>query len=181
MYTDQVEDGLLLFGELTNNTGTTQELWLVSGLFYDAQGQLIADDDSVYDYWPIDVVPPDGRVPFVLEIDGISSAADFKLRVDADPGSETPRQDFEFLDLNQWTEDDSYCLAGRLRNPGGQLQDYLVIVATLYDGQGNVVNFYDDYGLDLEDLVGDQTQGFEICVDPPNQDTARYELRAWGQ
>jgi len=46
----------------------------------------------------------------------------------------------------------------------------------LYDGQGNVVNF-GDYG---EFGVDDDEVDFEICINPPNQEVARYELRAWG-
>jgi hypothetical protein len=30
------------------------------------------------------------------------------------------------------------------------------------------------------DVVGDLTADFKICVSPPNQGVARYELRAWG-
>ena len=54
-------------------------------------------------------------------------------------------------------------------------------VTVAYDGQDNVVNFNDDFELDLQGVVGDQTLDFELCIDPPNQDVARHELRAWGE
>jgi hypothetical protein len=181
VYTDQYQDGLLLYGDLINNTGTSQELMRVTGTFYYAQGQVIADEESTYDYWTVGILPPAGRVPFELTVDGIQGAAKFKLRVEAEPSNESPRQDFEFSDLDQWNEEDVYCVEGMVRNPGGELQDYLAIVAVLYDNQDRVVNFGDYYEPYLTDVVGGQPLDFEICVAPPNQGVARYELRAWGQ
>ena len=178
VYTDQYEDGLLLYGDLINNTESPQALALITGTFYDDQGQVIANEDSIYDYWPpVDAIPPGGRMPFELIVDGIQGDAKSSLRVEAEPSSESPRQDFEFSDLNQWNEGDVYCVGGTLRNPGGELQGYLVIVAVLYDDQGNVVNFGDYYEPYLE---SDEALDFETCVAPPNQGVARYELWAWG-
>lgn len=175
------EDGLLLYGKLTNGTGAPQELEDVSGAFYDAQGQLIADKSSTFDYWPINVVPPGGAVPFELTVFDGQGAADYDLNVEAQPSGENTRQDFEFKDVEQRSEDGDYCLSGNLRNSGDELRDYLVIVAILYDAQGNVVNFdyYDEYN--PAGVKGDNPSSFEICVPPPNQDVANYELRAWGQ
>jgi hypothetical protein len=64
-----------------------------------------------------------------------------------------------------------------LRSTGDSVQNYLVIVAVLYDDQDNVVNFGDYYEPYLE---SDEALNFEICVGSPNQGVARYELRAWG-
>jgi len=61
-----------------------------------------------------------------LLVEGIDSAANFDLNVVAEPGSTSPRQDFEFGDVNQRAEADTYCLTGQFRNPGAELQDYLV-------------------------------------------------------
>jgi hypothetical protein len=166
---------------MINNTGASQELAFVTGTFYDAQGQVIAGEDRTFDYWPIiNAVPPGGRVPFELTVEGIQSAANFDLSVKAEPSEETPHQDFEFSDVSQWNEEDAYCLKGTLRNLGGQLQEYLIIMAVLYDDQDNVINFseYEEYA--PEEVLGDQTSTFEICVAPPNQGVARYELRALG-
>ncbi|MFN8456224.1 MAG: FxLYD domain-containing protein [Anaerolineae bacterium] len=175
------QDGLLLYGKVTNETGSPQELEAVSGLFFDEQGQLIADRSSTFDYWPVNVVPPGGSVPFALTVFTIQSAAKFDLNVEAQPSEENARQDFDFANVNPRKEDDDYCVSGELRNNGDELQDYLVIVAILYDGQGNVVNFdyYDEYNPD--GIRGDDTSEFDICVPPPNQETANFELRAWGR
>jgi hypothetical protein len=66
---------------------------------------------------------------------------------------------------------------GALQGPAETLQSYLVIVVVLYDAQNNIINFGDYYEPYLE---SGRTLDFEICVGPPNQGVARYELRAWG-
>jgi hypothetical protein len=171
----------VLYGNVVNNTGAAQELMTIVGTFFNDQGQVIADADRTYAYWPGYVIPPGGRVPFEMLVDGIKGAANFELDVEATPSEETPRQDFEVADLNQWNEDDVYCLKGKVRNPAGALEDYLIIAAVLYDAQDNIVNFgdYEEFGL-ITASAGD-TSEFEICVEPPNQDVARYEVQAWGR
>lgn len=181
LYNEQ-EKGLLLYGDLINSTGSPQALTLITGTFYDDQGRVIAAEERVYDYWPpVDAIPSGGRLPFELGVNGLQGDARFTLRVEAEPSSESPRQDFEFSDLSQWNEEDVYCVRGALQNPDGGLQDYLVIVAVLYDDQDRVVNFGDYSEPYPMDVVGGQSSNFEICVGPPNQGVTRYELRAWGQ
>ena len=85
VYTDQYEDGLLLYGEVINNTGVAQELGYIFRTFYDAQGQIIADENSTGDYWPFKLIPPGERLPFGLFVDGIYGAANFDLQVQAEP------------------------------------------------------------------------------------------------
>lgn len=171
--------GLLVHGNLLNNTGNAQELALVTGTFYDEQGQVVADGNTT-DYWPVAGIPQGGQVPFELVVPGLTSVANFDLRVDAQPGGTIPRQDFEFFDLNAANTGEDYCVGGKLRNPGEKLASYLVIVAVIYDEQGNVINYYDLYNQSPQDLVGDQTTDFEICVNPLNQQVAHFESLAWG-
>lgn len=171
---------MLLFGDLINNTGFSQELFDIVGQFYDVNGQVVADESSTYGYWPIFVIPADGRMPFELTVEGIRDAANYDLRVDSEPSGEVPRQDFEFFDLYELNEDYGYCVGGRIRNPGGALEDDMVVVAVLYDAQDTIVGFGEYYPY-FEELVGDQTEEFEICADTYSQQVARYELRAWGQ
>lgn len=77
------EDVLVIYGEVINNTGASQQLDVMGGLFFDNQGQVIADDRNIETHWSAEVVPPGGRVPFEVVVDGIQTAADFKLNVEA--------------------------------------------------------------------------------------------------
>lgn len=120
---------------------------------------------------------PGVRVPFELIVDGVHDAANFTLKVEAEPSSESPRQNFELSGLRQWVEEDDYCLEGVGQSTDDSVQNYLVIVAILYDEGGNVVNFGNYYDSNLE---VDKALNLEICVGPHNQGVAHFELRAWG-
>lgn len=178
---DPYGDGMLLFGEAINNTGASQELSFISGTFYDNLGQVIAGEDDTDDYAPLEVVPPGGRVPFELTVYGLQNAENYELWVSSEVSSQTPRQDLVVSDVEQLEDEGDYCVAGVVRNQGGQLGDYLVVVATLYDAQDNVINFGDDYYSDVEEIVGDDALDFEICIESLEQNVARYEVLAWGQ
>lgn len=174
-------DGLLLVGHLINNTTSIQEIEAVTGTFYDAQGQVIAGSDRVYGYWPVDLVLPGGGVPFELLVEGIDNAADFDLGVEAEPSQEDLIQDFDFKDLNQRNEGGDYCLAGKVQPEDEEPRDYIVIVAILYDTQGQVVGFGDNQDIFPEDVEDGQAASFEMCVPSPDQAVARYDVLAWGQ
>lgn len=174
------DDSLLLYGEMINDTGSAQELLFITGLFYNDQGQLVADDQSTYDYWPVDVVPPGGRVPFELAVNDIQSAANFELWAKSRTSSSTPRQDFELVEENEQVEESVYCLTGSLKNPGEALKNYLAVVVIVYDEAGNVLNFGDDYAADVESVSGDTPLEFEVCLNLPGQSVSSHQVLAWG-
>ncbi len=177
---DETGENIRLYGDVLNNTGAAQKLAYITGVFYGDSGQVIANEDSILDYWPVDRVPAGGRVPFELTVSGIQSAADFDLNVIAEPSNRTPLQDFEVVELTPAVDHGLYCVAGRLRNPGDALESYLTVVTVLYDSQNNVINFSDYHKPVPRDIVGDRTLDLEICVDPLGQAVAHHELRAWG-
>jgi hypothetical protein len=168
-------------GEAINGTGASQRLSDITGTFYDAAGGVIAGEDDTDSYWPMYVAPAGGRVPFEITLYDIREVADFDLQVIAQASDETARQDFEFQELDASNDGSDYCVAGKLRNPGDKLGDYLVIAAVLYDDQDDVINFDSGTWRHPQQIVGDQLLDFEVCVDPLGQDVARYEMRAWGQ
>ncbi len=172
---------MVLYGDLLNNTSFSQKLDYIFGTFYDAQDQVIADEENTFDYWPINIVPPGGLIPFELTVEDIQSVANFDLKVESEPSDETLRQDFELSDLDQSNMGSHYCVTGKLRNQGGALQYSLTIVLVLYDDQDKVVNFGDYAERSPAAVVDDQALDFEVCADALDQSIARHELRAWGQ
>ncbi len=171
---------LLLYGEMVNNTGAAQQISLVTGTFYNSQGQLIAADKSTYGLWPTSIVPAGGHVPFALTVYDVQDTADFKLSVKAEAVDTAPRQDFEFVTVNEERVDGLYCLNGALKNPGSQLTDYLVIAAILYDAQGQVLRFFNVRETAVTEVIGDRALDFETCLESPPANVARHELLAWG-
>jgi hypothetical protein len=174
-------EGLLLYGDALNNTGVPQELSEVSTTLYDAQGQILANVDNTFGYWPVDIVPAGERLPFQLIIPEVQTAADFELHIKAQPKEEAPAHEFEFTNIDQWSEEGITCLTGQLQNQGEPLEDYLVLMAVFYDGQGQVIGFGEYYAPAVEEVQGDQLMAFEICIESPTQTIARYELRSWGE
>jgi hypothetical protein len=181
LYADPASNNLLFHGDLENQTGSGQRLSLISGVFYDDGGQVIAASDQVDGYWPVEAIPANGRMPFELTVAGIQSAASFTLEIGAEPIGDPPRQDFEFIGINQRSEADRYCLAGQLRNPGEALQEYLTIVTILYNPEGGILNFshYSEAG--FGEIAGDHTLDFDICIGSTHREIAGHELRAWGR
>ncbi len=177
---DESDPNIVIFGEVINNSGAVQEIGAITGLFYDAQGQVIANEANTTDYWPVEAIPVGGRMPFEMVVIGIQSAASYKLSVESGLSPDLPRQNFEFSAVAQTNESGNYCVGGKARNPGEALKSYLIIVVTLYDGQNKVINFGSDEKVGVTTLVGDKTVNFRICIVPPNQDTTRYDLQAFG-
>ncbi|MCG3211488.1 MAG: hypothetical protein FOGNACKC_05134 [Anaerolineae bacterium] len=176
------DGGLLLYGEVINDTGSTQELYYISGTFYNDGGQIIAGRSNTADFIPIDTLSPGERVPFELTVNNVDSAARFDLWARSGSGGNAPRRNnFEFLDVTEQHQNDTYCLSGSLANRGNDLDDYVDIVAILYDDRNNVIKFSESYQTEVEDLSGDETLAFEFCVDSLDDEVARYDLRAWGQ
>lgn len=178
---DQNQRSMIVYGDVVNNTGSSQRIIYVTGIFYDNQGRIIAGVADTEDYLPFEFVPSGGRIPFKLTVYDTQGVSDFDLSVASQPSSATPRQDFELSNLEPSGEAGDYCVAGRLQNPGSQLLDNLVVVAVLYDAEDNVINFDRYEAPSPQDVVGDQTLDFEICVDTLDQGVARYEVQAFGQ
>ena len=126
-------------------------------------------------------MPVWAHVPFELDIESAQPITRLQLTAQSTPAMETLRQDFQFADVNQWTNQDGmYCLGGQVQNAGPSLQNYVIILATIYNQQGKLVSFSDDVPASPEVLDGGQTSPFEMCLDPLNQQVKRYELTALG-
>ncbi len=174
------EEGLLLMGELVNGTGAPQQVIDISGAFYDAQGQVAEDILDLVSYVPVDPVPANAHVPFYLQVNGRQDIDHFDLSALSEPASDPPRQDFQLSGIEQWVGDTTgYCIRGQVDNQGPPLQEYLIVVAIGYDGQGSVVNFGEYY---VDPLPGSNGQGspFEMCLDPLSRQISRHDLIAFG-
>jgi len=174
------EEGLLLMGELVNNTGAPQQVIDISGAFYDAQGEDTVNSLNVVSYVPVDPVPVDAHIPFYLQVDGRRDIDHFDLNALSEPASDPPRQDFQFSGVEQWVDDDTgYCLRGQVDNQGPPVQEYLIVVAIGYDDQGSVVNFGEYYVDTLPGSDG-QSSPFELCLASPGRQLNRHDLRVFG-
>lgn len=170
---------MLVYGEMSNDTGEPQRVMGVQATFYDGQGQPLVDNRSL-DYLPAETVPAGERVPFELTVIGAPAGANLDLSVEARPDSASPRQDFSIAQVAPFDQAGEYCLAGQVQNPGAPLASYLTIVAVLYDAQDGVIGFNSSYEPAGTGFSSGQPLQFTVCINPSGQPVARYEVRAWG-
>lgn len=178
---DELDNGIIFYGEFVNNTDTTQELTNITGTFYNAQGQVTATEDQIFDYWPIEIIPAGESIPFELAVTDIDDIADFDLHIESQPSDQALHQNFQITSLEQYTANNLYCLSGQLQNQGAQLQDYLTIIAVLYDADDHVIGFGEYFGPDAGNVQNDQFVDFDLCASSNAYPVARHELRIWGQ
>jgi hypothetical protein len=170
-----------VYGEAVNNTGATQRINLIAGTFYNAQGQVVVTLIQTSGYWPVDVLPSGGRVPFEMIAPGTSDPASYTLAVQSQTSTATPRTDFEFTRQGESIGDGLYCAQAAFRNPGADLSSYLYIVLILYNDQNNVINLSEAYEPSLAEIAGGQSHDMEVCADPLGLTVDHYEWRAWGR
>ena len=175
------QEGVIIYGRLTNQSGQPQAITAIGGQFFDDQNRPIATGGNVYSGWPADVIPPDGQIPFMMSVDGVGAVGDYSLTVESEAAPTSPRQTFEFHEVQGSKDQEAYCLDGWLQNSGPPMVDYLIIVATVYDGQGNVIGFGDYFETQPEEIVGDERLEFAICLDIADPNVGRYDLQAWGE
>lgn len=179
-YFDETENSFRLVGEVVNNSSVEQQIITVTGDFFDSQGQLVADETAALDFLPQIFVPVGGRVPFEILVDGLQSAARWDLRVEA-MESLNPIRQFPPEEVSDRIDSGRYCVKGLVRNPGERLQESLIVVAVLYDADGNVVNYGEATPSSPFSIFGARVFNFDICVSPPNDGVVRYEARALGR
>lgn len=174
------EDAVVV-GELINNTQIPQRDVYVSGVFYDRNNQVILDEIESLSYVPVEIIPVGGRVPFELVVESAQPIYRLDLYARSEPSGDPPRQDFQFADVTHWTsKTNMYCLGGKVLNPSPLLEDYLVVLATIYNNQGYVASF-GEYSALLPASAGNQSTPFELCIDPLEQPIVHYELKALGR
>lgn len=171
--------GLIVYGEALNDSGAPQRVLGLQSVLYDSQGKSLTKE-VVDDYWPLETVPPEGRMPFELTVLGPSQADRVELQIATEPGN-APRTDFELSNIKGMEQETDYCVTGRARNLGQPLNEYLMTVAVLYDDDDRVINWGIGYQPADNAPVGDETVIVSACAERFNNVVARYDLRAWGE
>ncbi len=173
-------DEAVVIGELINNTGIPQTDIHVSALFYNEQHKLIEEQVDTLSYVPVEVIPAGGRVPFELIADSTVPIYRVNLYAMSEPSGNAPSLDFQFSNVSHWTDTEMYCLGGEVQNTDTLLEDFLIILASTYNKQGQLASFGEYAVASPEIVVGDQTSSFELCIDPLDQYVTQHKLIAMG-
>jgi hypothetical protein len=172
-------DSLLVYGEAINNSGVPQRILGLQAALYDSQGQSL-NLEVTDDYWPIETVPSEGRMPFELTVIGPTEADRVELEIITEPGSESLRTGLEFSDLEGREGDEDFCVWGQIRGPEPPLAEYAMVAVVLYDDDDRVINWGVGYQ-PAEAFEGQESVQIGACAERYNHLVARYELRAWGE
>lgn len=177
------QNGLLLVGEIVNNTEAPQQVLEISGNFYNEQGQLVAGRLKTTYQIPTNAVPVPigGRMPFEVHVLDIEQAASYVLEVRAQTSPETARQFEGFINSTTVTVRGRYCVNSSLTRPEPGLTAYLAITVLLLDADGKAISLGGVYEPDIDDVMSTPTHNFQICADVYNQPVAGFQLRAWGR
>ena len=168
-------DHVFVFGEIYNNTGSTQEDILVIVAFFNDMNQQIDEKSTA----PIvQAVPQGSQVPFGLEAELRLPYASYQISVEGKPSGISPRQDLQTLS-HAGSAGATYRITGEIHNPGEALSTYAQVIATLYDSAGRVVNIGYDF-LPAGSLGPGQTAAFEVVVEQPHQGITSYKLTLFG-
>jgi hypothetical protein len=129
----------------------------------------------------VEIVPAGARIPFQLDLEAAGTLADYKLQVVAFPASQTPRQDFDILDIVPRSEGERYCLSGNLKNSGSPLRRYLVLVTAFYDDADRLLGYQRQSVPQPEQLQGETLFEFDACTGRLNKPVASYKIYTVGE
>jgi hypothetical protein len=143
----------------------------IVGRFYDADGSLIATD---YTYTANDHVRPGEKTPFRLILTDesvIDRIENYTLSVswDSIPGVSPERvRELTVLTVEEgdqhMTDFGAYEVVGEVVNGGTELTQFAKVIATAYDGNGNVIDTEYTY-TQPSDIAAGQSGAFEITFD----------------
>lgn len=175
-------ENAIVIGEMVNNTGIPQKEVHISGVVYDQHDQRIEEEIDTLSYVPVEVVPVGASVPFELIVEGPEPIYRLDLVAMSEPSGDPPFQDFQISNVNQWVDSSNlYCLGGYVQNSASPLEDFLIILASAYNDQGQLVSFGEYSTVSPGFVIGDQTSPFEMCVDPLDEQIVDYKLSALGR
>lgn len=150
-----------VFGELTNETGSSQEEVQVMVTFFAADDSSLAGDSG---YVPVNVIPVGATVPFDIVVESPTVPAEYGFDSSSTPSVATLRDNLQVSNAQLTVAGDEALITGQVYNPGPDLVDYVELIATLYDEQGAVVAMGYEL-LSPEELGTSESATFEILAD----------------
>jgi LysM repeat protein len=173
-------DSLWCLGEVVNLSGRPAEEVQVQVSLHDEQGQLLASGAA---FTQLDILAADGRAPFaILFATPPSSFAQYQVRVlGGVPSTHLgPRYpDLAVMeDHGEWLDENNYQVRGEVHNSGQADAEKVVVVVTLYDGEGQVVGSR-TVEIAADVFLAGAMAPFEVTLTPLGP-VARYEARVQG-
>jgi hypothetical protein len=165
---------LHIVGEVKNNSNYPMEYVKIVITLYDNNSKVVGTD---FTYTELDVIPPGGKSPFESGTDEWTGTATYKLQVEGREGA-LGRQDLEVIDHSSYQDGDWLHVRGEVQNNGTTPAEYVKLILTLYDVNGEVIGMDFTYTM-LDNIPPGGTSPFESGTDHwPNFD--HYEIQIQG-
>ncbi|MFQ5578327.1 MAG: LysM peptidoglycan-binding domain-containing protein, partial [Anaerolineae bacterium] len=170
---------LWCFGEVINPGNITLSEMVVEVNLYDAEGKLLASKAA---FTQLDILPPDGSVPFAVLFDAPpSSFAQYQISaVTAVPLLGQTRY---YLDLTPVETsvtavgESTYRLSGQLQNTGSNNAEAIKLVAVAYDAANRILA-QRQATLEVTILRSQARTPFQIDLTIPGAEVSRYAVQA---
>ena len=169
-------------GEVRNNGSEPATGVLVSVTIDDADGELAGTDSG---YALLDLIPAGGSAPFSVTFwNPVPDDGTFVATVEGEiAGDWTLDQAYDGLEIiahsQRPSDEDEFVVAGRLENVGDETAEYIEVIVTGWDVEGDVVVAAYNY-VDFDTLEPGDTAPFEITAYAPVE-VEEYVLQVEGR
>jgi len=163
-----------IVGEVRNNTDDPMEFVKIIATLHDDNNNITGTD---FTYTELDVIPPGGKSPFETGTDQYAGTTIYKLQVQGDPGV-LGRQDLVISGDSSYEDYGWLHIQGEVQNTGTTPAEFVKLIVTLYDANGNVVGMDFSY-TELDTIPAGGSSPFETGTDHyPNYD--HFEIQVQG-
>ncbi len=172
---------LYVVGEVKNETTVSVEFVRITATLYDEAGEAVKSDFS---YAKVDQIYPGERSPFLIIFSKTPDWSSYELAVE---WKATARQRplLEVLS-SELTFDDfgAAHLEGKVKNPLDETRQFVEVIATLYDAQGEIIGVGSNYA-DPTTVKPGQVTLFDVRISfwkhkPDMSKVANYRIQAQG-
>lgn len=164
-----------IIGEVQNTSDDPMTYVKLVTTLYDTAGQVVGVG---FTYSTLDAIPAGGRSPFEIMLDHWEGAESYALEVQGQAG-ELPRQDLTITNHYSSPSGDYLTIEGEVANQGTTPAEFVKVVVTLYDADGNVVGVAFTYTT-LDEIAPGGTSPFEIMTDR-RDGFDHYDIQVQGQ
>lgn len=163
-------------GEVVNNSDVAVEFIQITATYLDSDDNAVGED---FTYTRLDVIQPGGKSPFTLFPSTSEGWQSYQLAVTAQPASVFKvYHDIALSDVTLNEEDFLSSITGTATNSGSQSVSFVMIVATYYAANGDVLGSDIAFaGSGSSTLAPDAALPFEILLTTEPDAFDSYELQ----
>lgn len=149
-------------GEIVNNGSAPAEYIKIIVTFYDKDKKMV---DTSFTYSDVEVLNPGSKSPFNVSIED-KDIDSIELQVQWENASypNNRENEIEILEHSSYVEYDYFNIVGKVKNTSDSEQEFIKIIASIYDKDGNILDTTFTY-TDIERIKPEETSPFKMSVE----------------